>query len=94
MREELEAVLLPGIDSTGVVSVDACVAGVPGPPCPQDHQQVVAALDGALDVGANSLASSLMRPTSTVPCGVFNLSMCHMGTPAVLQRAKIIHGKG
>ena len=51
MREELGAELLREIDSTGVVSVDACVAARAWATNPQDHQQVVAALDEALDVG-------------------------------------------
>ena len=67
-REELGAVLLPGIDATGVVSVDAaCIAvwawatiSVRSSPSGGNSGR------GPLR-GANSLASSLMRPISIVP---------------------------
>ena len=52
MQEELGAVLLPGIDSIGIVSVDAAPVYLCGPGLPyqQDRQQDGAVLDGALCV--------------------------------------------
>ena len=50
VREELGAVLLPGIDSTGVVSVDACVAVRAWATVSVRSSASGAALDGALCV--------------------------------------------
>ena len=72
MREELGAVLLPEIDSTEVVLVDACVA-VRAWATVSARSSASGGSSGRVPLrGANLLASSVMRPTSIVPCGVLS----------------------
>ena len=65
--------LLPGIDSTGVVSVDASYVAVRAWATVSARSSASGGSSGrGLLRGAISLASSLMRPTLTVPKGVLS----------------------
>ena len=92
VREELGAVLLPGIDSTGVVSVDAtCVAVRAWVLYQQDHQQVGAALDGA---SAWSQLIVLVSDEADVSSALQGLEMIYVPYRHTCREQRSCTGKG